>query len=422
MMINIRKKAFFLLDSIKGGAVKKHLEDIKKCDNDGEGMRQKEYLDRLLRYACSEIPFYKDIDPSCITNFPVMNKSLYNENRSTVVNPKFDLSKLHYTSTSGSSGVPFKTYQDGDKRKRNNADLTSLLGQYGFEIGEKYVFIRSWVSLYGLSKLKMLKQNFVAVDVNTFDDAHKEELRCMLHSDKKIKAIISYGSALEDFVNYLEEKKDDLSDTNLKLISSSADALSDSVKHRLEKMFQCPVINRYSNEECGIMGHTKPNTTKFSLNTASYYFELLDLEKDTPVKAGELGRIVVTDLFNHAMPLIRYDIGDLGISDDDGDCIKSLTSLEGRMDDVLINSKGIVISSVTLSTYMQEFKTVEKYQLIQDEDGSLQMLVVSKMDNFDELMCTLKSIFGEETTISVKKVTEIRKEKTGKYKEIKIIK
>lgn len=418
--MSIRKKVFFLLDSMTGGAVKTHMEDITKCRDDIQGKRQKEYLDAILQYASSEIPFYEHIDPSSIKNFPVMDKSAYNRNRERVMKPGLDLSKLHYTSTSGSSGVPFRTYQDGGKRKRNRADLMALLSEYGFEIGEKYVFIRSWVSLYGLSKIKMLKQNFVAVDVNTFDDSNKEKLRKLLHSDKKIKAIISYGSALEDFVGYLEEKKDDLSDTNLKLISSSADALSDSVKNRLEKMFGCPVVNRYSNEECGIMGHTRQGTTKFTLNTASYYFELLNLEEDTPVKAGEVGRIVVTDLFNHAMPLIRYDTSDLGISDEDGGCIRSLTSLEGRMDDVLVNSKGVIISAVTLSSYMQQFDQIERYQLIQNKDGSLEMLVVSQEENFDELLQTLKEIFGEGVEISVRKVASIDKEKTGKYKEIKV--
>ncbi len=422
--MNIRKSAFFLLDAMRGGKVKKHLKDIDQINSDKTGELQNQYLNRIMQYACENIPFYKGIDSGNIKNFPVMDKSIYNKNKSAVINPQYDLSKLHFTSTSGSSGVPFKTYQDANKKKRNNADLITLLSSFGFETGEKYVFIRSWVSLYNLSKLKMLKQNFIAIDVNTFDDNKKEKLRRLLHKDKKIKAIISYGSALEDFVSYLETQNDNMTDTNLKLISSSADALADATKARLEKMFGCPVTNRYSNEECGILGNTKEGTTEITLNTASYYFELLDLEKDEPVKSGEIGRIVVTDLFNKAMPLIRYDLGDLGISKDTkgGEGIKSLTSLQGRMDDVLKSSDGILISSVTLSTYMQEFQYIERYQLRKNKDGTLEMLIVSKQDELSEVIKTLKKIFGEKYEIAVKKVREIPREKTGKYKEIKVIK
>ena len=420
--MNIRKNVFFLLDSAKGGKVKKHLKNIDQINRDKTGKLQTKYLNRIMQYACENISFYAGIDSENIRNFPVMDKSIYNENKRSVINPQYDLNKLYFTSTSGSSGVPFKTYQDVNKRKRNNADLITLLSSFGFETGERYVFIRSWVSLYNLSKLKMLKQNFIAIDVNTFDDNKKEELRRLLHKDKKIKAIISYGSALEDFVSYLENKNDNMTDTNLKLISSSADALADSTKARLEKMFGCPVTNRYSNEECGILGNTKTGTTEITLNTASYYFELLDLDKDEPVKPGEIGRIVVTDLFNRAMPLIRFDLGDLGISRDDGNCIKSLVSLQGRMDDVLKSSEGIVISSVTLSTYMQEFQYVERYQLRKNKDGSLEMLIVSKKNEFPEIAKTLQGIFGDKYEIYVKKVGEIPREKTGKYKEIKVIK
>lgn len=420
--MNIRKGVFFLLDSAKGGKIKKHLKNIDQINSDKTGELQKKYLNRIMQYTCENIPFYKGIDSGNIKNFPVMNKSIYNENKSAVVNPQYDLNKLHFTSTSGSSGVPFKTYQDTNKRKRNNADLITLLSSFDFETGEKYVFIRSWVSLYKLSKLKMLKQNFIAIDVNTFDDNKKEELRRLLHRDKKIKAIISYGSALEDFISYLENKDDNMTDTNLKLISSSADALSDSTKVRLEKMFGCPVTNRYSNEECGILGNTKAGTREFTLNTASYYFELLDLEEDKPVNPGEIGRIVVTDLFNRAMPLIRYDLGDLGISNDDGKCVKSLISLQGRMDDVLKSSDDVVISSVMLSTYMQEFHYIERYQLRKNKDGSIEMLIVSKRDEFTEVVKTLKKIFGDKYDITVKKVQEIPREKTGKYKEIKVMK
>lgn len=92
------------------------------------------------------------------------------------------------------------------------------------------------------------------------------------------------------------------------------------------------------------------------------------------------------------------------------------------MDDVLKSSDGILISSVTLSTYMQEFQYIERYQLRKNKDGTLEMLIVSKQDELSEVIKTLKKIFGEKYEIAVKKVREIPREKTGKYKEIKVIK
>lgn len=115
--MNIRKSAFFLLDAMRGGKVKKHLKDIDQINSDKTGELQNQYLNRIMQYACENIPFYKGIDSGNIKNFPVMDKSIYNKNKSAVINPQYDLSKLHFTSTSGSSGVPFKTYQDANKKR-----------------------------------------------------------------------------------------------------------------------------------------------------------------------------------------------------------------------------------------------------------------------------------------------------------------
>ena len=71
---------------------------------------------------------------------------------------------------------------------------------------------------------------------------------------------------------------------------------------------------------------------------------------------------------------------------------------------------------------MQEFQYVERYQLRKNKDGSLEMLIVSKQNEFSEIAKILQGIFGDKYNIYVKKVGEIPKEKTGKYKEIKVIK
>jgi phenylacetate-CoA ligase len=40
------------------------------------------------------------------------------------------------------------------------------------------------------------------------------------------------------------------------------------------------------------------------------YAEILD-DADRPCAPGEVGRVVVSTLHNYAMPLFRYDLGDL---------------------------------------------------------------------------------------------------------------
>src|SRR5690606_35186909 len=71
--------------------------------------------------------------------------------------------------------------------------------------------------------------------------------------------------------------------------------------------------SRYSTEETGVLAHQCRTAGGHHLNTASYVFEFLKLDADIPAEPGEPARIVVTDLFSYGMPLIRYDIGDVGV-------------------------------------------------------------------------------------------------------------
>lgn len=40
----------------------------------------------------------------------------------------------------------------------------------------------------------------------------------------------------------------------------------------------------------------------------------LKMDSDEPAEDGELGRIVITDLYNYAFPILRYDNGDTAIA------------------------------------------------------------------------------------------------------------
>lgn len=47
------------------------------------------------------------------------------------------------------------------------------------------------------------------------------------------------------------------------------------------------------------------------MDTSGVYLEVLKLEEDIPAGDGELGRLVITDLYNYAFPPIRYENGDI---------------------------------------------------------------------------------------------------------------
>lgn len=415
----LRRTAYFLLDTLKGSKVTKHYRDIvskmsgkKECFNE---------LSELLRYSKENVPYYTKVKGSDLNDFPVVNKkdimSKFEEFQSTI----YSHTDLHWVSTSGSTGIPFKANQNSDKRNRTIADLIYFHRLNGWNLGDKYVFLRAWTSLYTVSKFKLWIQNFIIADVVNFDEKSKEIMRNTLKRDKNVRVVIGYASAMESFVNYLQEKGDNPKMFNLKVIFTDSDNLSDLTKEKLEKMFGCPVINRYSNEEQGVLACTSAYEKYFRLNTASYYFELLKLNSDEPVGPGEIGRLVVTDLYNRSMPFIRYDTGDLAISDDrDRKKIMTLSSLQGRVADVITDTKGNMISAAMVNNYLHEFYKIKQYQLIQNQKHSYILKVVcdSNTYSYKELVGVCKEIIGQNANINIEYLDSIPIESTGKYKTV----
>lgn len=418
----IRRYVFWLLDIIKGAKTLSHYNQIKK--HMIYNFSNKKELEKILLYAKEETEFYKNIKGNQLENFPVMKKNNLQKNYEKIMCNNIN-EKLHWTCTSGSTGDPLKIPQNKNKRFRTKADLIFFHNLVGWKLGYKYVFIRSWVKMYHVSKLRIFAQNYIPIDVNSFTIEEKEKLRTLLKKDKKIKVIISYASAMEDFITYLEEKEDNYKMFKIKTVMTASDSLPNETKKRIQKMFNCQVVNRISNEEHGILGICLPNENTFTLNTASYYFEILEINSDKPVKIGELGRLVITDLYNQKFPLIRYDIGDLAIGlekNEDGSYIK-LKSFEGRSSELVYTDTGIPVTSVTLSTHLCTIKEIQKYQLMVYKNKMILKVVPNDFKKIkkDSIVKILKELFGDNKKVIVEIVEKIENEKNGKFKTLKIM-
>ena len=199
-----RSLGYFLLDYLKGSKIRKNLIDI---DDKMNGRKDNlEELTDLLEYVKENVPYYYHVDETNLCHFPVINKNDIMADFDAFQSSKYSNAKLHWVSTSGSTGVPFKSNQNMEKRDRTIADLIYFHNKNNWCLGEKYVYLRAWTSKYSVSKWRVFLQNYIAVDVVNFNDEQKELLRTLLIKDKRIKVVIGYASAMENFVHYLEKK------------------------------------------------------------------------------------------------------------------------------------------------------------------------------------------------------------------------
>ncbi|WP_213975744.1 hypothetical protein [Tepidanaerobacter acetatoxydans] len=235
--------------------------------------------------------------------------------------------------------------------------------------------------------------------------------------DKKLKCILGYATSLDIISKYLLDKGDTPDLFNIKIVISGAETLREITRKNLKKVFGCNVVSRYSNQENGILSQEPINKKFFALNNASYYFEFLKLNSDDEAEAGELARVIVTDIFNYAMPMIRYDTGDLAIVKKDARYGRVIDSIEGRKSDFIYDTLGNILSPHIVTNNMWNFSKIKQYQLIQEDKTKyiLRLNGAKGVYKDDDILSLYKSFLGKDADIVIEYVNGIPLLRSGKF-------
>ncbi|MCL6266250.1 CoF synthetase [Flagellimonas myxillae] len=411
----LRYIAFWAIDAIKGGTIRKNLQDIKhSLSLDSYHLLQQKnepVLRELLDSASQRFSYYAHLKTyKSLHDFPVVNKNIIRDNPALKLKKPSKLGKLHSTFTSGSTGTPFMVYRTTRKLKRNIADTIYFAGRSGYTLGDKLLYLRHWNSSLKKNKLVAFAQNIELLEVDELEPNEIQELLTKLEKDKSPKGWLAYTSALEKICDYLDSINSKPIECNVKSIIGMSEGLSPYVRSRMWYYFNTPMVSRYSNFENGILAQQTTHSNHFEVNWASYHLEILDFEEDVPVEHGALGRIVVTDLYNHAMPMIRYDTGDIGaMIFTPGSKFPVLKTVEGRKLDILLNSQGEMISPFKLMAILPNFSELKQIQFLQTEKTTyvIKINIDVPFPRENELVNETRRILGKDAQIQVEYVDEI---------------
>lgn len=421
MLLNrSRYLIWYILEKIKKNSVyQKKVEIIKCMENDEYYKEYKEKkLNEICLYASQNTEFYKGYLGKKINEFPVISKNLIMSQKNNFKSKEYKNRKLHIMATSGSTGIPFKIEQDSIKRKQVLAEIIYFSELLGYKVGSKIVFLRNLESMFKTSKIKQFIKNEEIISTQKYDDATLKKIINHIVKLPKGTIILGYTSTLQMLASCM--KKHNIKAYNIKGIISGAEAITSKTRALITKQFMCPVVSRYSNQEMGILAQDFKEG-KFLLNRASYSFEILNLNEDKPVSNGEIGRIVITDLFNHAVPLIRYDTGDLGIMEVDKNGREYLAKVFGRKLDLLYTTKDQPISFFALDEYFEDNFDIEQFQIIQESRIKLIVnLIMKENKKVDEKWCVdkIKKVMGKECEIEINYLKQIPITNSGKFRYV----
>ena len=312
--------------------------------------------------------------------------------------------------------------QNRDKIRHNTAGGIFLGAAAGYYIGMKEAFIRVWVNNVRKSKFQLLQENLIMMDSSRMDAQALEEMFQVIEK-KKVKCLVGYSSALGELSSYIQKEGKDCSRCKVRAIIPISETMPEPVRRTLEKQFHCPVRAWYSNEENGIMGLQNEENEGYRIDTETYYYEILKMDSDEPAEPGELGRIVITDLFNYAFPILRYDNGDTAVAtrkEKNGRYKLYLDELYGRRSDLIYDCEGKAVTPYIITNNLWDIEGVKQYRFIQEDvkDYTIWLNGDPQKMNQEEILGRIRPYLGEEARIKVELVDEIPVLASGKRKYI----
>jgi phenylacetate-CoA ligase len=340
--------------------------------------QQGKWLSSILRNAHANVPWYSSAfrkygvrvdsqDPFAeLVKLPVLTKAEVRENHSDFCVPGVAARSLSFA-TSGTTGEPLKAYTSPDQWLIEQGVIWRQWKWAGYNFRDRVAIFRSYAPQPGQPLMKVDRlRNWAYFSVFRMDDAAISEYASFLQRWKP-RFLRGYPSALMLVAQHALRFGWKL--PGLKAAFCASEAVPADLRQALRDAFGIELFDHYGQAEITCMFHDCERHEGMHVDWEYGFVELL------PSSEPGCFRIVATNLHNTAMPLLRYDTGDLAEggwhSCSCGRGAQIVRAIRGRKDDYLIASDGSRMATVNLYTYFSKLQQIRRFQLVQNRPGQL---------------------------------------------------
>lgn len=198
---------------------------------------------------------------------------------------------------------------------------------------------------------------------------------------------------------------------------------SPRMKQFIAESLRAEVLETYGSNELGCVA--SECRCRRGMHVAMGCFVVEVLRDGRPAQPGELGRLVITGLDNLAMPLIRYDLGDVGrFYQEPCECGRTTQRIEceGRLQALVVTSAGRPVTEQEIMDVAYFDLGLEHFQLIEHRPGEFDLLIVPAPDTSPDIQAVRASfarLLDQPRQLDVFPVETIYPEATGKFRFIK---
>jgi phenylacetate-coenzyme A ligase PaaK-like adenylate-forming protein len=399
----------------------------------------------LLKHACENVPYYRDllesadVTPSSINSIadlasiPITGRQAITKNYPhRLVAKNLPRSRGIDRFTSGSTGTPMPFGIDSHEWLAWGLGFSLYLNWAGVDWFDSMIRIAVPTQFYRQEKASFKSRllNLVRTERHVEHiSALEDNLEGFIKAIDRLPLerpffIWSYSSALTFYANQILEHGIKLK-RYPRAIITGAEATTSVSMQTVEQAFHCRPHNHYGTMEMAHIAQDCPdNPSVMHVPSELSIVRIVD-SKNRDVQPGQEGAVVITNLHNWAMPFINYDTGDRAVAGSICSCGRGfpiISALDGRTNDIIQLSNGQIISGTMINPIVRTAGEITKrfseIQLIQTTINSLTLQVVPKNSFSNDDARALKTHFEEKLssklTITVECVDEIMRLKSGK--------
>jgi len=436
----IRNILFPLHERAKGHATFSILREMEAADRlSAPELNQlsNAKLQDLIHYCYAHVPYVRaqmqeaGIEPSRIrepqdlTLLPIMRKA---DLRKHSADLRSDIAgKLVSLATGGSTGDPL-IFQISKRRIASRVACRQRVSKWwGVSVGDpELVLWGSPIELGRQSRLQSLRDFMLATRLLSAFEMNQSTMSQYLNVLERghYRQIFGYPSAIYQLCLHARKNGRNLRRLGVKVVFVTSEVLFPYQRELISETLNCPTANGYGGRDSGFVSHECPQGGMHVLMDAAIV-EVVDSQRRI-LPPGQAGEIVVTDLYSHEAPFLRYATGDIGVCSSRrcpcGRALPLLESIDGRSNDCIIAPDGRIINSLALVYPLRELRGIEQFRITQRSVDRFHVQIVRnddfEQDGEDRLRTAWGRLLRTRLNVTFEYVSHFPSDRSGKFRHV----
>lgn len=394
-------------------------------------------LNNLIKHAYETVPYYKrllssidstcyPISIDCLAQLPILTKRDLRDSYDELCSQAVDPGRFVKNSTSGTTGT--STYFLSD------SNANSAKGAYGFiqydmmGVPNLAKTLTIWAARFDVKKEASVARRIIDTIKSkrmVYADLSDNGIASLIAEINQYKPVVlsSYPSTLE----FMAKSKHIVKLRHYpQAIIMSGEKLYDHQRLLINEAFHSECFDYYGARDGSTIAQECSAHNGMHLFGHSVLLEVVD-DNNQPIKDG-VGRVLITDLHNYVMPLIRYEIGDLAEVSPDyekpcvcGRLTPRIKQIISRAFDIVRFPNGKAVVGTFWTLLMRSVHGIQKFKVIQRSDASIDIYYVKDRNfcdaNLQKIRSKLIDEGGLELVLRFHEQLEIASHpRSGKYR------